>query len=213
VDRPRSIALAGIGAALLCNYWVLEGLLARRNDLAGAWISDLAARSQVYGWRFQLLEIAAGLAIAGFALLLAARVGERAPKLRRGLPALTGAGVLAAIGGAAPLDCAEALEMACDLDHDPFDLVHSGANLLETAALALAFALVGRGLLGLDPRGRAGRATLVIGLLWLLLILALGLGYLVGDLDSVKGLLQRGAQLLLGAWLVLLGLWAPRASR
>jgi hypothetical protein len=208
----RRIALAGIVTALLCNYWVLEDLLARRTDFSAAWISDLAARTQVGGWRFQALEVVAGLAIAGFAWLLRRREGERSPMLRRGLLALLAAGVLAAIGGAAPLDCAEALERACDLSYDPFDLVHTTANLLEIVALIGAFALVGLGLTRRDPRDRLGRATLAIGAIWLLLMAVAGLGYLVGDLGSIKGLLQRCAQLLFGAWLVLLGA-SPRPAR
>jgi hypothetical protein len=199
-------ALAGAIAALLANFWVLEDLLAERTDFSAAWISDLAARSQAGGWRFQLLEIAAGLAIAGFAWLLLRGQGERSPLLRRGLLALAAAGLLAAVGGGAPLNCAEALDRACELSYDPFDLVHTSANLLEVAALVAAFAGVGLGLTRLDPRDRLGRATLTIGAVWLTLMAVAGLGYLVGDLGELKGLLQRGAQLLFGGWLVLLGL-------
>ena len=46
-----------------------------RTDLGASWISDLAARCEVYGWRFELLEIVSDLAIAAFALLLLARLG------------------------------------------------------------------------------------------------------------------------------------------
>jgi hypothetical protein len=197
-------ALAGLAAALLCNFWVLEDLLAKRNDFSGAWISDLAARSQVYGWRFQLLEIAAGLAVAAFALLLLRREGDRSPMIRRGLWALLAAGVLGAIGGAAPLNCAEALERACDLSYDPFDVIHTTANLLEIVAVVVAFGLVGLGLSRLDPRGAPGRATLAIGALWLLLTALSGLSYVSGDLDSAKGVAQRGAQVIFGLWLILL---------
>jgi hypothetical protein len=205
-------ALLGIATGLLCNFWVLEDMLAKRTDFTGAWISDLAARTQVGGWRFQLLEVAAGLAIAGFALLLLRREGRRSALVRRGLIALVAVGALAAIGGAAPLNCAEALERACDLSYDPFDLIHTGANLLEIAALALAFAWVGTGLTRLDPHDRLGRATLTIGALWLLLMLATGLSYLVGDLDSAKGLFQRCAQLLLGGWLAVLGVYSTTST-
>ncbi len=210
--RQMPAALVGVGAAVLCNFWILEDLLAKRTDFSGAWISDLAARTQVYGWRFQLLEVAAGLTVAAFALLLLGREGDRSPLLRRGLWALLGVGVLAAIGGAAPLNCAEALERACDLSYDPFDLIHTGANLLEIAALALAFAFVGRGLASLSPPSRHGRTTLALGALWLLLTALSGLSYLSGDVDSAKGVAQRGAQVVFGVWLVLLGLWAARAT-
>jgi hypothetical protein len=206
VARSRSVAVAGIAAALLANFWVLEDLLARHTDLSEAWISDLAARSQAGGWRFQLLEVLAGLAIAGFAWLLLRREGARSPLLRRGFLALLAAGLLAALGGIAPLNCAEALERACELSYDPFDLVHTGANLLEVAALIGAFAGIGLGWLQLDPRDRGGRATLTIAAIWLALTAVAGLGYLVGDVGAVKGLLQRAAQLLLGGWLALLAL-------
>ncbi len=218
-ERPSSqlpTTIAGLAAALLCNFWVLEGLLAKRNDLSGAWISDLAARSQAYGWRFQLLEVAAGLAIAGFAALLLRGAGGRpagagdTQLLRRGLLALLAAGALAALGGVAPLNCAEALERTCDLSYDPFDLLHTVANLLEVVALAAAFALVGIGLARAQPR--LSRTTLTIGALWLLLMALAGIGYLVGDVGAAKGLFQRGGQLLLGAWLALLGLSTARLA-
>ena len=76
MTRPRSLALAGLATALLANFWLLEDWLAARTDLSDAWISDLAARTQVYGWRFQLLEIAAGLAVAAYAALLLRATAE-----------------------------------------------------------------------------------------------------------------------------------------
>lgn len=209
MTRSRSIVLAGIGTALLCNYWVLEGLLARRTDLADSWISDLGARSEVFGWRFDLLALAAGLAIAGFALLLLPRLGTLAPAIRRGLLALVATGVLAAIG-AAPLSCAEGLESSCSLAYDPFDVIHASANIAEIVATALAFGLVGLGLLRLGPQRRAGQLTLALGAVWLLLSALTGLSYLSADVDAVKGTLQRADQLLFGAWLVLLGFAASR---
>jgi hypothetical protein len=57
---------------------------------------------------------------------------------------------------------------------------------------------------------RLGRATLALGAIWLLLMALAGLGYVVGgELDAAKGLFQRGAQLLLGAWLVVLAICSP----
>jgi hypothetical protein len=88
VKRSSPILLAGIGAALLNNYWALEGLLARRSDLSSSWISDLAARTEAFGWRFELLEIASGLAVVAFALLLLSRLDERSPMVRLGIWAL-----------------------------------------------------------------------------------------------------------------------------
>jgi hypothetical protein len=204
-------ALAGVGAALLCNYWVLEGLLARRTDLDDSWISDLGARSEVFGLGFDLLAVASGLAIAGFALLLLPRLGALSPTVRRGVLALAATGVLAAIGGA-PLSCAEALESSCSLAYDPFDVIHAAANVAEIATTALAFGLVGLGLGRFPPWRRASQVTFAIGALWLLLTALTGVSYLSADVDSVKGLLQRADQLLLGVWLVLLGLLASRAT-
>ena len=74
--------------------------------------------------------------------------------------------------------------------------------MIEVAALIFAFAAIGLGLTRLDPRDRLGRATLTIAPIWILLMAVAGLGYLVGDVGEVKGLLQRAAQLLFGAWLV-----------
>jgi hypothetical protein len=210
VRSRRRTALAGVGTALLCNYWVLEELLARRTDLDDSWISDLGARSEVFGWRFQLLAIVSGLAIAAFALLLLPRLGALSPTVRRGVFALVATGVLAAIGGA-PLSCAEGLEASCSLAYDPFDLIHATANLAEIVATALAFGLVGLGLFRLASWREAGRLTLSLAALWLLLTALTGVSYLSADLDSVKGILQRADQLLFGAWLILLGLWAARA--
>lgn len=207
--RSRSTVLAGVGAALLSNYWVLEGLLARRTDLSDSWISDLGARSEAFGWRFELLAIVSGLAVAGLALLLLPRLGGLSPTIRRGVLALLATGVLAAIGGA-PLSCAEGLEAACSLAYDPFDVIHATANLAEIATAALAFGLIGIGLHRLAPSSRAGRTTLVLGAIWLLLTAATGVSYLNGDVDSVKGLLQRADQVLFGVWLALLGLWGSR---
>ena len=129
---------------------MLEGVLARRTDLSDSWISDLGARSEVFGWRFELLAVAAGLAIAGFALLLLPRLGALGPTVRRGVLALLAAGILAALGGA-PLSCAEGLEASCSLAYDPFDLIHASANVAEIGAIALAFWCVGRGLSRLAP--------------------------------------------------------------
>jgi len=110
VSRSRRIVLAGIGAALLGNYWVLEEVLAKRTDPTASWISDLAARTEAFGWRFELLEIASGLAVVGFALLLLRRLGGASPMVRRGIGALAAEGALSVVGGAAPLSCAENLD-------------------------------------------------------------------------------------------------------
>lgn len=54
--------------------------------------------------------------------------------------------------------------------------------------------------------------TLGIGVIWLLLTAATGLAYLSGDVDAVKGILQRASQVLFGTWLALLGWWFSHES-
>jgi hypothetical protein len=212
VPRPRPIALAGIGAALLANYWVLASLLAERTDPSASWISDLAARSEAYGWRFELLEILSGLAVVGFALLLLRPLGSRSQMIRRGILALVAEGVLTVVGGAAPLSCGESLDPSCSLSYDALDVTHATAEIAAIAATVLAFGLIGLGLVKLAPRSPAGRVTIAIGAVWLLLAVISGVSFLSGDIDAVKGLFQRGGQALFGAWLILLGIWASRSS-
>jgi hypothetical protein len=219
--------LAGVAAALLCNYWVLEGLLADRYDLESSWISDLATRSESSGWRFVTLGIVSGLAIAGFALLLVRPLGGRSRTLRAGVNALLASGAMVVVASAAPLDCAEGLEPACSLAYDPLDLIHAVATAGEIIATVLAFLLIGLGLLNPPPSVRSfsrvagrtanalrweGLATLAIGGVWLLLTALTGVTYLGNAIDGVKGLLQRADQVLFGAWLILLGVWAGGAG-
>ncbi len=224
--RSRPITLAAAGTALLANYWALESLLAKRTDFDSAWISDLAARSEAFGWRFEALAILAGLALAGLALLLLRPLGELSPAIRHGVLALLAAGALGVVAGIATLDCAEGLEATCKLDYGALDLTHTISSVAEVLATALAFAWIGFGLLGIE-RGRAfpriakksstalvgtGRVTLLLGALWGVLSILTGLSFLSGDIDSIKGLAQRGGQVLLSCWLVLLGAWADRRS-
>jgi len=228
VTHPRSTALAGLGAVLLCNYWLLESWLAERTDTPRSWISDIATRTEATGWRFQALAILSGLAICAFAALLLRRVEGGGRMLRQGLVALLVAGVLVAVAGAAPLSCPEGIEPRCALAEDPLDGVHAIATGGEIVATTLAFLLLGLGLLHGPPGDRhssryprqmaitrlrgtsAGGVTLAIGLVWLLLTAATALSYVSGDVDAVKGILQRAAQVLFGTWLVLLGWWFAR---
>lgn len=53
-----------------------------------------------------------------------------------------------------------------------------------------------------------GRLTLALGAIWLLLAALTGVSFLSDGIDSVKGLLQRGDQIIFGVWLALLGFWA-----
>jgi Protein of unknown function (DUF998) len=210
VKRAGLLVIAGVAVALLWNFWLL-GLLGAHSDIAEAWISDLAARSQAHGWRFELLEIASGAALVAFALLLVPRLGRRSQELRWGVLALVLAGILTAIGGAAPLNCAEALDAHCTVSYDALDVVHTSANVVEIVATAAAFALLGVGLRRLWPRSAAGPMTFAIGVVWLLLSVVTGFSYLSGEIDSIKGLCQRVSELLFGGWLVLLGVWAEKS--
>jgi hypothetical protein len=188
---------------------VLEGALAERTDPSASWISDLAARTEAFGWRFELLEIASGLAVIGFAVLLLRSLGERSPLLRQGIIALAAEGALSVVGAAAPLSCAEGLDASCSLDYDALDVIHGTAEFAATAVTVLAFGLIAAGLARLARRP-AARATLAIGAAWVVLAVLTGLSFLSGDVDSVKGICQRASQVLFGLWLVLLGLWADR---
>ncbi len=231
LDRSRPIALAGLGAALLCNYWVLESWLAERTDTPRSWISDIATRGEATGWRFQALAVLSGLAIAAFAVLLLrsfAPTPARARGLRRGLLALLAVGAFATVAGAAPLSCPEGIEPSCSLAEDPLDVVHALATGGEIVATVLAFLFLGLALR--SPGGRhsfrypermattpwgAGQVTLAIGGAWLALAALTALtavGYVSGDVDAVKGLIQRADQILFGIWLALLGLWAAHHS-
>ncbi len=235
--RHRSTPLlAGLATALLCNYWLLEWWLAERTDTPRSWISDLATRTEASGWRFQLLAILSGLAISAFAVLLlrvvaistGTRLKWRPPEgggalVRLGLFALLAVGAFATVAGASPLSCPEGIEPGCTLAEDPGDAIHALATGGEIVATILAFFLLGLGLARLGgrhfnrvpvemattpfPAGTLGRVTLGIGLVWLLLTAATGLSYLSGDVDAVKGILQRASQVLFGTWLVLLGWW------
>jgi len=220
VPRPRPIALAGIGAGLLCNYWMLEGRLAERGDFASGWISDLASRSEATGWRFVALGVLSGLAIAGLALgLLAAgsRADGRAAwprQARRGLWALLATGLFTVIAAAAPLSCGRNLDPTCTSAHDALDLLHAIATGGEIAATLLAFLLVGAGLRRRSPSARRlAAATLALGAAWLALTALTGVVYFGDGLESLGGALQRAGQVPFGAWLALLGLAAARAGR
>ena len=212
MKRASPILLAGIGAGLINNYWVLEGLLARRTDPTASWISDLAARSEAFGWRFELLEIASGLAVIAFALALLPRLGRISPLIRCGLVALVAEGALTVVGGAAPLSCAESLDPSCSLHYDVVDVVHATADIASTVATGLAFGWLYLGLDRIRPRRGAARATLAIGVIWLVLALVTGVSYVNGDVDSVKGLFQRAGQVAFGALLVVLGWLASGAG-
>lgn len=220
VIRSRPLVLASAAAAaLLCNYWALEDLLADRTNFDGSWISDLSTRSEGSGAIFVALGVASGLAIAAYALvLLAGPLGARRPWLRRGLLALLAAGALIVLASAAPLSCAEGLEASCELKQDGLDVVHALATGGEIIATALAFALIGWGLRapphlspsGLQVRGdlrSVGAFTLMLGAVWLALTIVTGVSYVSEGVDELKGAFQRVDQLVFGGWLLALA-WA-----
>ena len=232
VTRSRPLVLASaLAAALLCNYWALEDLLADRTNFDGSWISDLSTRSEGSGAIFVALGVASGLAICAYALvLLSGPLGERRPWVRRGLWALLVAGAMIVLASAAPLSCAEGLEANCHLREDGLDVVHALATGGEIIATILAFALVGWGLrrergclsfgdseertttpAGSEERTttlrEVGAFTLVLGAVWLALTIVTGVSYLSNGIDELKGALQRVDQLVFGGWLLALA-WA-----
>jgi hypothetical protein len=232
VGRRALVIVSASAAALLCNYWVLEDLLADRTDFDGSWISDLSTRSEGSGAIFVALGVASGLAVCAYALvLLAGPLGARRPWVRRGLLALLAAGAMIVLAAAAPLSCAEGLEASCHLKEDGLDVFHALATAGEIAATVLAFAMVGWGLrqgdsgrpsvripdlrttTAADPDLRTttlravGAFTLVLGAVWLGLTIVTGVSYSSDSIDELKGAFQRVDQVVFGGWLLALA-WA-----
>jgi uncharacterized membrane protein len=201
-SRPIVIGTA-IAAALLANYWVLEGALADRTNFDASWISDLSTRSEGSGTTFVALGVLAALVLIVYGFELVAVLGRRNKWLRRGALAFLFAAFATVVAAAAPLSCAEGLEAACSLKEDPLDIVHSLATAGEIGGTILAFWLLGLGFL------RAGRrdvavVTFAFGAVWLALTIVTGVSYLSHGVDEVKGAFQRLDQILFGAWLVVL---------
>jgi uncharacterized membrane protein len=201
-SRPLVIGSALV-AALLANYWVLEGALADRTNFDASWISDLSTRSEGSGGEFVALGVLAALALVLFGAELVAVLGAQGMPLRRGALAFLFAAVATVVAAAAPLSCAEGLEAACSLKEDPLDVVHSIATAGEIGGTILAFALLGLGFLR-GGRRRFGIATLAFGAIWLALTIVTGVSYLSDGVDDVKGAFQRIDQILFGVWLVVL---------
>jgi hypothetical protein len=207
VPRSRLLVIGtAVVAALLANYWVLEGALADRTNFDGSWISDLSTRSEGSGGTFVALGVLAALALVLYAVEVVALFRERGPLLYRGALAFLFAAVSTVVAAAAPLSCAEGLEAACSLKEDPLDLVHSVATAAEIGGTILAFALLGLGFLRAGRR-RAGIATLAFGVVWLALTIVTGVSYLSNGVDEIKGAFQRVDQAIFGVWLVVLA-WA-----
>jgi hypothetical protein len=201
-SRPIVIGTAVV-AALLANYWVLEGALADRTNFDASWISDLSTRSEGSGGTFVALGVAAALALVVFGVELVATLRERGPLLRRGAFAFLFAAVATVVAASAPLSCAEGLEAACSLKEDPLDLVHAVATVGEIGGTFLAFGLLGVGFLR-GGRRRLGIVTLAFGAVWLTLTILTGASYLSDGVDEIKGAFQRIDQMIFGVWLVVL---------
>jgi hypothetical protein len=208
-SRARAIAVAGLVAGLLANYWLLEGLLADRTDPAGSWISDLGARSEDGGWLFALLDSLAGVAMIAFAIALRP-LAEGDRRLRRGLIALGASGLCSVLDGALVNSCAEGLTDSCELSWDAIDVAHAIESSLSVVITVAAFALTGGALRDRDDLRRAGRATIALGAVWTVLsVLALA-SYSIAGLEEADGAFQRAAQVVLGVWLAGLGIAVAR---
>jgi MYXO-CTERM domain-containing protein len=212
VLRSRPILIgSAVAAALLANYWVLEGALADRTNFDASWISDLSTRSEGSGGTFVALGTLAALALVVYGIALVAALGGRGKLLRRGAFAFLFAALATVVAAVSPLSCAEGLEAACSLKEDPLDIVHSVATAGEIGGTILAFGLLGLGFLR-GGRRRFGIATLAFGAVWLALTIVTGVSYLSDGVDEVKGAFQRVDQILFGVWLVVLALAATSAD-
>jgi hypothetical protein len=201
-SRPLVIGTA-IVAAVLANYWVLEGALADRTNFDGSWISDLSTRSEGSGGTFVELGVLAAVALVVYGFELVAVLGGRGTLLRRGALAFLFAAVATVVAASAPLSCAEGLEAACSLKEDTLDVIHSLATAGEIGGTIAAFGFFGLGFLR-GGRRRLGIATLAFGAVWLALTIVTGVSYLSHGVDEVKGAFQRIDQILFGVWLVVL---------
>jgi len=207
VLRSRPILIgSAVAAALLANYWVLEGALADRTNFDASWISDLSTRSEGSGGTFVALGTLAALALVIYGIALVATLGGRGTLLRRGAFAFLFAAVATVVAAVSPLSCAEGLEAACSLKEDPLDIVHSVATAGEIGGTILAFGLLGFGFLR-GGRRRFGIATLAFGAVWLALTIVTGVSYLSNGVDELKGAFQRVDQVVFGGWLLALA-WA-----
>jgi uncharacterized membrane protein len=209
-SRPIVIGTAVV-AALLANYWVLEGALADRTNFDASWISDLSTRSEGSGGTFVALGVVAALALVAFGVELVAILGGQDKLLQRGALAFLFAAVATVVAASAPLSCAEGLEAACSLKEDPLDLVHSVATAGEIGGTILSFALLGLGFLR-GGRRRFGIATFAFGTIWLALTIVTGVSYLSDGVDEIKGAFQRVDQVIFGVWLVVLAVAASVRS-
>ncbi|MFC3540908.1 alpha/beta fold hydrolase [Nonomuraea ferruginea] len=178
-------ASAFIGAALLSSAWVTGQLTTPRVDRAHGYVGELAARDQEWTRLFRVSDVLAGLAcLAGVAL---------APRVRQewqGWLALASAGLLTALAGLFPMDCAVLSDPACV----PATLSHRA----HVAAAVLAAVAVPVSMAALSARWRATGAWLLTGLTAVAGVLTL----VTAVSGQLAGLAQRGLVTLVAVWLV-----------
>jgi hypothetical protein len=210
--RRRAILITGIAAALLANYWLLEGALADRTDPAGSWISDLGARSEDGGWRFAALDSLAGLATIAFAVALwPLATSDR--RFRHGVIALAASGVCSVLDGVLVNSCAEALTDTCEMAWDAIDIAHAIESGVAVAVTVAAFWLIGGALRERAATAAIGRASLVAGAAWAALTVLAFASYSIPGLEGTDGAFQRAGQVVFGAWLMGLALTMGRYRR
>lgn len=210
----RAIMVSGLAAAVLVNYWVAGLFLGVDHDPGFSWISDFAARGEDGNWRFGLLDGLSGAAVAAFGALLWPPLGRRegagSRALRWGVTLLIASGALAIADALLPVSCAGSLGEGCVRANDAIDQLHEIESALSVLAIGGAMVLVGVGL------RRGGGATwlvavsLLCGVAFLVLSGLISLRGSVDAFDDCKGWLQRGGQIVFGAWLAAMAL-APGA--
>jgi hypothetical protein len=154
------------------------------------------------------------VALVAFALLLLPFLAGRSRELRWGGWGLVAVGVCTIVDGAFPLSCGETLAEPCELRYDLVDVIHGGETFISIAITIVTFGLFAFGLLReADERlRRLGAWTVAAGAAWTACNVLMGAQYLIDDLASAKGIFHRGAQVVLGAWLVALALTAGRVG-
>lgn len=210
-NRCTLLALTGVAAAILVNYWIAGPLLGVDHDPGFSWISDLAARGEDGNWRFALLDALSGAVVIGFGVLLwpALSCGEGAGASRWGTVLLIVSGALAIADAFLPMSCGRSLGTDCVRADDLVDGLHRVESALAVLVTGGAMLLV-----GLGSRARRARAlallSLVAGAVFLLLNLLIALRTSVEPFNEAKGWFQRGGQVVLGTWLLGLALFRSR---
>jgi len=210
--RDSLLLGTGLAAAVLVNYWIAGPVLGVDHDPGFSWISDFAARGEDGNWRFALLDALSGAAVVAFGALLwpalARGKGPGANALRWGLILLIASGAIAIADALLPESCGRSLGAGCVRADDLVDRLHQVESTLAVLVTGGAMLLIG---VGLRRRGGEGSRLLaalsiVAGAVFLLLNALIALRFAVDAFDESKGWLQRGGQVVLGAWLIALAL-------